>query len=97
MFTGILNKCYKDDQISGLKGVTGGPRGAEWTILESFKHLSPLIYLHLIIKCVGEGGAGRVMVVEYFDYSGTARKVIYYWEPIKNYLADFSLNSPVVF
>ena len=74
--------------------MTGGPRGAEWTILESFKHLSPLIYLRLTIKCVGEGGrgAGRVMVVEYFDYSGTSRKVIYYWEPIKNYLVDFSLN-----
>ena len=54
MFSGILNKCYK---ISGHKGVTGGPRGAEWTILESFKHLSPLIYLRLVtIKCVGEGG-----------------------------------------
>ena len=37
--------------------------------------------------CGGRGG--QVMVVEYFDYSGTARKVIYYWEPIKNYLADF--------
>ena len=79
------------------QGVTGGPRGAEWTILESFKQLSLLIYLRLTIKCVGEGGAGQVMVVEYFDYSGTARKVIYYWGPIKNYLADFSLNSPVVF
>ena len=82
MFSGILNKCYK---ISGHKGVTGGPRGAEWTILESFKHLSPLIYLRLItIKCVGEGGEVVVIVVEYFDYSGTATKVINYWEPIKN-------------
>ena len=36
----------------------------------------------------GTALAGRVMVVEYFDYSGTSRKVIYYWEPIKNYLAD---------
>ena len=40
------------------QGVTGGPRGAEWTILESFKQLSLLIYLRLTIKCVGEGGGG---------------------------------------
>ena len=40
--------------------------------------------------CWGREGGG--VVVEYFDYSGTSTKVIYYWEPIKNYLVDFSLN-----
>ena len=39
--------------------------------------------------CWGRDGKGGLMVVAYFDYSGTARKVIYYWEPIQNYLADF--------
>ena len=34
------------------------------------------------------GGGGGVMVMEYSDYSGTAIKVMNYWEPIKNYLAD---------
>ena len=39
--------------------------------------------------CLGREGGEGVMVVECFDYSGTVRKVIYYWEPIKKYLADF--------
>ena len=42
--------------------------------------------------CLGREGGEGVMVVEGFDYSGTVRKVIYYWEPIKKYLADFFPN-----
>ena len=42
--------------------------------------------------CLGREGGEGGMVVECFAYSGTVRKVIYYWEPIKKYLADFFPN-----
>ena len=80
VFTGILNKCYKDDQISGHKGMTGGPwvRGGIDNSWHRVNTCHPgFIYVNNKM-CWGRGGWGRgvVVVLEYFDYSGIARKVI---------------------
>ena len=56
VFTGILNKCYKDDQISGHKGMTGGPWVRGGIGIGSI--LVTLDLFTLTIKCVGEGGDG---------------------------------------
>ena len=60
VFTGILNKCYKDDQISGHNDRRTMSEGRNRQLLTSDigSILVTLDLFTLTIKCVGEGREG---------------------------------------